>query len=460
MKRITFFLIGIFCLTACNNEIEIEIENNQEATPQLKLFMSDSEDVSVYSTATVNECRIDTVWVVAFNPSTLNKKWVEKIPGSQITNNGQASQLLPQLKNTPENGDLIVCIAHVDPNPDTTTVTYNTINNCFKLDINDYYIDAEYLPMYGEMTWSSSSGYICTMTRAVAKIQVQMGTSVSDVTGNFTEKNVSFRVNNLSTRGTIQPGPGGTVLGIGMHYTDPDPLRYNRYDLFNYLIQKDTSIFLAGHTRSLNHSYLYEYPASTNTARNGTPVSNTVFHADRTHILLEKINAPADTTFYRLDFYDSKNKTYLDIKRNHNYIFTINKVRSEGYKDRYMAITNHGSNIEYTVIVEDDSKFVKSNGQYAIITSTMDTVYVSSTGTQTIATARYHLPSGVTLGSGTPNSITTSGSGLLSIILPTALSNTDQNIRPTILSVTPGVKVGEVVFNLGNITHKIVIMGE
>ena len=90
MKRITFLLLSIFCFTACDNEFEVGVNDIQKETPQLKLFIPDAEDVSVYSTATVSECRIDIVWVLSFNPTTLNKNWVEKISGSKIVKIGRA----------------------------------------------------------------------------------------------------------------------------------------------------------------------------------------------------------------------------------------------------------------------------------------------------------------------------------------------------------------------------------
>ena len=112
------------------NEPDLPPENTM---PQIELFMPDTETVHLYSTATASENTIDTVWVLAFNSGGA-KQWVEKIPGTLITRNGYASQLLPQLNNEPQLGWTIVCIANVDPNPDTASVTHSTINDCFKLD--------------------------------------------------------------------------------------------------------------------------------------------------------------------------------------------------------------------------------------------------------------------------------------------------------------------------------------
>ena len=101
MKRITFFILSIICFTACNNELEIE--KPQAINPQIELIMPDAEVVSVYSTATVSECKINEIWVLEFdNTNKLVNR--QHINGSQIVVNtqNQAAQLLPQLNFKPD----------------------------------------------------------------------------------------------------------------------------------------------------------------------------------------------------------------------------------------------------------------------------------------------------------------------------------------------------------------------
>ncbi|MDR0394620.1 MAG: hypothetical protein LBH77_05630, partial [Tannerella sp.] len=67
MKRITLFIFGILCFTACNNEIDLGIDperENPQDQQKLELFIPDAERVNLYSTATASECMIDTVWVI------------------------------------------------------------------------------------------------------------------------------------------------------------------------------------------------------------------------------------------------------------------------------------------------------------------------------------------------------------------------------------------------------------
>ena len=444
MKRITFFILSIFCFTACNNEI-VETENLKplDLGQQITLLTPKAETVSVYSAANESECRIDTIWVIAFDPSTHTKKWAEKIPGSKIVNNGQAMQLLPQLSNKPDNGDRIVCIANADSNPDTATVTFTNINTKFKLENNNYYYGGEYLPMYGDFIWSTSD-YTCTMIRAVAKIQVLMGTSVPDVTGNFSAENVVFSVHAGGDYGYIKPSTSGA---IGINQTSA-PCSTN--SLNHFFIQNE------GATEDMNHVYLYEYPSSNRTGYDiNTPISNKVFNAHRQHLILTKNNAPAASTYYRLDFYNSKDSVFIDTNRNHHYIFTINKVRSEGYTNINEACSNPGSNIEYSVVINDNSRHITSNGQYAIVSS-VDTAFINSAGQQAISTVKYQLGA-VPLGAGTLNTVTIE-SGNLGTVSPSIITgiHVPVIINPPTL-VASGSIQGVILFKLGNINHRLYV---
>ena len=454
MKRIAFFIVSIYCFTACTSEVIYgPVNPTGETKPRIELVMPDAERVSVYSTATFSENTIDTIWVLAFNGSTA--KWVEKIPGSLIIRNGHASQLLPQLANEPVNGDTIVCIANVDPNPDTVNVTHATINNCFPLKLKSYYYGTEFLPMYGEFVWSSSSSYTCTMIRAVAKIQIQMGTSVSDVTGNFTADSVTYSLQNFVDEGYIQPS--STIQVLPQPYTD--------YSSRLYLLQNKNA------TELNSTIYLYEFPSSNTVAPgNGTstPVNDTDFDADRQHIILYKANGPSYTTHYRLDFYNPLTGKFLNLERNHHYLFTINKVRSEGYQGIDHAQYYPGSNIEYTLQINDDTTTrIVSNGQYAILTTNgmKDTVEFQpgpgpGSFRDTVLWARYVLPDQITqLVSGTIKSVevetVTGPLNAFYIIGPSELSASFSPVRVGVSSGTPDGSVGVVIFCFGNITHRV-----
>ena len=436
MKRITFFILSILCFTACNNDLEIEKPQTQD--PQIELILPDAEVVSVYSTATVNECKINEIWVLEFNGSNTLIKY-QHVSGSQIVVNtqNQAAQLMPQLSFKPatDGTSTIVCIA----NSGVTTapaigMLKSAINTTFPLTAEKYYSGGDYLPMYGEFLWTGND-YVCKMNRVVAKVQVQMGTSVSDATGNFSSENVTFKIYNSGDKGLFIQAAAPTYTTTA-HNTSG----------FN-LVQKD------GATEKQTHAYIHEFPSSTRVWNGSTTttIANNAFNTGRQHIILEKTGSP--TTFYRLDFYNHIDSTFYDTKRNHHYIFTINKVRSEGYAAIVEAQNNPGSNIEYTIRIEDDSRYITSNGQYAIITS-VDTIKIPGAVTNLeVAQFRYD----GTIGSVTTNSVTATPSGSLSITAGGPITNSNKPLR---ITATAAFTQGTIDFKYGNIIHQIIVKKE
>jgi hypothetical protein len=72
-------------------------------------------------------------------------------------------------------------------------------------------------------------------------------------------------------------------------------------------------------------------------------------------------------------------------------------VRSEGYNSQFEAEHHPGSNLEYTITINDNSQSITSNGQMAVVTS-VDTVRISGDVTnQAVTKFRYIDPSGVTI---------------------------------------------------------------
>jgi hypothetical protein len=444
MKRITLFLLSgsILCFTTCNNEpepgnINPGKENNRQDPQKLELFMPAAETVNLYSTATPNECMIDTVWVLVFDGTT--KRWIEKIGRSEIQNNGRATQLLPQLSHKLENGNTVICIANAAPNPDTTNVTRGNINTCFQPS-RPYYTGNDYLPMYGKIdSWSATASYTCPMTRAVAKIQVQMGLNPSDVTGNFNPENVTCQLYNHPTSGYIEPSPSPSGISGGGPPTSPF-----------HLLQK------AGATEAETDIFIHEYPFATHTIA-GATIGAKNFHANRLHLILTK-GSGAAARYYRIDFFNPSDSTFSDIKRNHHYLFTINKIRSEGYATPNQAQNLPGGNIEYTVRITDHSQFITSNGQYAIVTS-VDTIKITgNVSNETVATFRYINPTGIALTS-IDNSITVDSGSIRPVGATLSITSTPSTIAETNrelkITTSGNPTEGIILFRLGNITHRL-----
>ena len=290
------------------------------------------------------------------------------------------------------------------------------------------------------------------MRRAVAKIQVQMGTGVSiaDSIGNFSAENVTYKLHNGGRAGYIQPV--GAIQGY------PDLSLVSSRE--RYLLLQNSNI-----TEKETNIYLYEYPTS-NTTCLGATVNDSEFSSARQHITLHKANAPGDTTYYRLDFYNPITEKFLDTERNHHYLFTINKVRSEGYRTLSQAQNNPGSNIEYIIEINDGATRSASNGQYAIVTTGgLDTVIFDGSrngNLYPIVSARYQLPTQMTsLASGTQNTIevqtVTPGADADAFydLAPVTLTNTNQPISVKVKANTTNNTKGVLIFRLGNITHRV-----
>lgn len=453
MKRTAFFTVIILCIAACNNEVLVpDLKREPEKKNQcIELRMSEATRVSVYSAATENECTIDSIWALEFNGNTdelavdslTGNYHYELIDGSRIINNGHVAQLLPQLSFNPAYGNLIVCIANCDSIASFAGLKKSNINAHFSsAHVHEHHLSGEPFPMYGEITWPS---YMCMMTRAVAKIQVQMGTTEPDVnvTGNFTAENVTYKIFDGSKGGFVQPAT--PLRGL------PQTAAGTSSGSF-CLLQKNHA---AEAERSV---YLYEYPTSITDAT-GNLIPDDTFRIARQHIILEKDNGNGNRTYYRLDFYNPATGKFIDTKRNHHYLFTIKKIRSEGYATLEQARRNPGSNMEYTLIIDGGSESVISNGQYAIVTS-VDTAYVpagTAVSDYTVAMARYQTPQGMSLDVSTVNTIavtgvTSPGSMTLGATGITALSTADGKIKVTTnSSFTEGI----ITLRLGNITHRL-----
>jgi hypothetical protein len=472
MKKISFLMAGALCLMSCNNETNIPDPETDSDEGRITLELADAT-VMTYSTADKSECTIDRLWVLEFNGEDLVHDTL--ILGAQIQGNGTATQMLPQLPFKPTNGNRIVILGfrainnpYLDiqfPHPNRSSIKYSTINTYFPIKQNPFYLRGGMSSyMSGEIA-SWPGAYTCEMTRPMAKIQVQLGENFSDVTGNFNTENVSWDAWHIVQGVYIRPV-------IPYHNSYAPPNRHGTDHEFG-LLQKENLPALDA------TCYIVEFPYSNTSTEDYSSISDDVFDCYRACILIKKEVAGVDTTFYRLDFYDPDTKKFIDVKRNHHYIFTINRVGSEGYAAytytgtnqflEYGASYNPGSNIEYTVEIRDGARHITSNGQYAIASS-VDTAYVAAPATDaTVCTARYQLPPEITaLGEYTSNSITLTdvipdGSVELVFPLPTYMPYSPLACRltttnaPIKVTTTAAFQSARIKMNVGNITHYVVL---
>ena len=510
MKRIMILMFSILCLTACNdNDNDPSIERPNPPA-QITLSIPDATVVNTYSTATNEECMIDTLWVFVFDGATGAKKWVDIITGDRIVNNGQAAQILPQLKHEPATGDTVVLIANIGAaRIDTSSyITCANINQYIRASDADLYphlgnpflpiiydLRRFRLPMYGEMVWSPMAGYTCTMIRAVAKIQVQLAPGYYDATGNFNAETVTW--------GLAAGAPSGYLKPTSLLNGIPSALRYPGSIIFSVLQREDVWDNPFARISGGPACYIPEYPSSTNDWA-GNSIMDNEFDPNRVHLVLMKATTLLDDSvrYYRLDFFDHLTGKFLDIKRNHNYLFTIRAVRSEGYYNQALdggyssgmylpRIDYYGSNLEYTIKITDGARAITSNGQYAIVTN-VDTIKLPA-GAVTVPSAalfRYEDPKGFVDKVDTTTSISVlpvnwilvenASGGTMTVTphgryLPTTSTiifnhsapwfYTREKLitptnRPLDVTVDAGFVSGTVVFFLGNIEHRVHVVRE
>jgi hypothetical protein len=309
--------------------------------------------------------------------------------------------------------------------------------------------------MYGEIeSWSPAGSYTCRMTRAVAKIQVRLGPSFSTVVSDFNADNVTYRVHNITASNFIQP------------QSTPNKV-FSKASIDDYSSEVGYLLQNSNPTEERTNIFLHEFQSSRYTIVNqASAIEKEKWDPQRTYIDLRK-GSGASVKYYRLDFYDHTNSEYLDILRNHHYLFTINRVSSDGYNSHYEAHNFPGSNLEYTIYINDGSQSITSNGQMAVVTS-VDTVWISGDVTEQVVTKfKFIDPPGVTINPDVRStdtvfvesgSIQPNGAKLIITSPKDTYWLTDPMIKATYqdLKITAeNLNSAVIFFKYGNITHRL-----
>ena len=179
------------------------------------------------------------------------------------------------------------------------------------------------IPMWGETapkvisaTTTSISDSTIPMLRMVAKMEVQLDESVTNLTNTFKLKSV--HVYNTNTSGRITPKPGITYIDnmIAQKASLPTsvtsvvgPLAYT-----DFTPPGDIDKAMRGAI------YLFETAAK----NNGDFLEQTCI------VVGGYYGADHTESYYRLDFYKSNGTDHLDILRNHRYICNIIEVKGRG----------------------------------------------------------------------------------------------------------------------------------
>lgn len=445
MKRKKLYMILsavaiLLMASACSSDELIETKK-QLSNAVLTLSMPSPEVVNVRSTATDDECNIVELVLLAYRGASTTPVYgasyhdnIGKVLSGIRTN---APKMAFTTDYVPQDGDCLYVF--INPYTPISLTQDRSGIDALKWGLSESLDDSK-LPMCGCIaSWNSRIDNVCVLMRAVAKVELDI--SAVTVAGKPFANATSIQYSMAHANAVLYPSDKAALTD-----TEYSPLS------FSYLNYDNDPII-----------YIPEYRNSTYAGGEAVAPAATTFDSRRCCLLLH-VAGGEYTGYYRLDFHKNAVKNsatgavqtaeeYLDILRNHHYVFRITKVGSNGYASEAEALANPGSNIEYEMLVEDAGNVSVSNGQYAI-TSTNDEciIYGNYDETYTVATVKA-VCGNVAFDRITTNSITYEGD-IASCNL-TALTTTDAELRISFCYGT--TNNGKVKISLGNLEKTIVI---
>lgn len=361
-KTIHLLLAGIL-LAGCAPEEKIV---TPAANSRLVLTVPDASPVTIGTrSGAIDESEIKKVWMIALDADgtcTHAKQYTpepDSEPGQTvivIQDNIPINGELPSAAG-PAAGDVVYLIANSEliANGETTgsaglsigsSLSAEDIDRLFQVTPDDF--GTYGVPMYGKVdSWSGEGNNTCSMTRATAKVQLNIAP------GLFDGKTVTATLQNTPVYGRLIPGTEGNL--------NTPPLD-TPGDLKQVPLPTDgTHVFLPEWSNNAADDIATAPCLLLTVTDNPADIPSTADATDTAG------TADASREYYRLDFHDGAG--YLDIVRNHSYTFSITSVKSAGYATPEAALALPGSNIGYTVSVTDDwALSITSNGQYAVVT--------------------------------------------------------------------------------------------
>ncbi len=104
---------------------------------------------------------------------------------------------------------------------------------------------------------------------------------------------------------------------------------------------------------------IYVYPTHT----------NFVFTDENAVSLLLKVQKSSElgATYYKIKFRYSLGTAFAyDLRRDYRYLLKINSLTSEGYSTKQEALDAPAANLDYNIVIDENSTHIVSNGQYYI----------------------------------------------------------------------------------------------
>ncbi len=368
--KINYFsgVLVVFMLifaTSCINDEHIYIAAKSGKGLSLELHIPPTTEVVTRSSAVREELEIKgNSYLIVFNSAGLYFSH-ELIEDRKIKENTNGT-VNPQItfdnifpNDLPSNAKLVLILnAQFDPILDNTC-TYESINKIFTLSNLDLNFGASGIPMYGELQgWNNPARTVIKLKRSVAKLQVQVSSSVIGLYAkNFeTPANVKYQIYNYAINGMFKESFAEEVTYSN---TNSVPTK----TITNSDINRIVPIVGGVDSDILGAVYLCEFPYSTKIIGEITSkdIPINTLDNDRFAVIIKSSH---NERYYRLDLCHSAPE-YIDIIRNHHYRIVVTEVNSNGYSSANEAFNSPADNIEYDLI--DDSGYTTiSSGLYAM----------------------------------------------------------------------------------------------
>ncbi len=370
----------LLLLTACTEQYFDESLSVSKQGTDIIIHIDEPLEV-ITRNATPNENSIDDLYVLIFDNSD-NFIAGEKVNVStQIIDTDLPAKKIIKSQLPIAFGNKIMILINTGVSELPTGLTYNNINDKFpstNWNLNQADVaSGRGLPMSSHSTWDNSPRYEVLLSRAIAKVQLSIDPSTSYAPGV-----VPFDANTTTWTMALYPDKGSIFKYDFFTFPEMSTLTFKTpeaADFTKYAIQSN-------YKNEKLAFYSPEYRSSVYAKT--TEVYNYRFHKDRMCMLIKN-----NGKFYRLDFFESGK--WIDVIRNYNYKFVINKVLSNGYPTIEDALINPPSNVLYSIVSDDSdtqNSCIISNGQYALTYEFDQLEAYSSRSTEFSLTAKILLP--------------------------------------------------------------------
>ena len=336
---IVLFLLGSLVLGSCEDDCSAVAEgDNQKNVIQLSIVGMQDVQVRGIASEWQNEISFYTLFVYRGDNLKSTPVYYQDGNSRAILGNSTASPLLKFTDDfTPQTNDRVYVLLNASVG--NSSISEEDLQKAKVSPIQGLSDSGNfYMCFSGSLVWKENASNLCVMDRRMAAVTVNLSSGIIKT------------INNI------------------VCYNEPRYISlFNGDDIYTEVGELSYAYTLSSLGISSAETLISEYRCSDHTAMSGgKTLQETVFSPQRMGvIIIVEDNVTNKEEYYRLDFYDKVAGKYIDVKHGCRYTFNISSVRSDGYSYVEDAVNMPGSNLEYTVSVDNSWTGVyEYNGQY------------------------------------------------------------------------------------------------